>query len=116
MSILEKFAPWIFTLALFALWEIACRAFSVDAFILPAPSAIFAAMGRFWAPLMRHSLVTLWTTFGELDRQADGWDRPSRRMLQRHYHAAVLHLRLLKYLVDGVDRAARHAGTRQLGQ
>ncbi|MBX9588580.1 MAG: ABC transporter permease [Hyphomonadaceae bacterium] len=58
----ETIAPWVFTLAIFAVWEIACRLFGVDPFILPPPSAAFAAMAQYWGPLMRHSAVTLWTT------------------------------------------------------
>ncbi len=61
-STLEKLSPWLFTVGLFALWELACRLFKIDKFILPAPSEAFLAMAQFWRPLMRHSLVTLWTT------------------------------------------------------
>ncbi len=39
----EALAPWIFTIALFATWELICRGFGVSQVILPAPSAIFAA-------------------------------------------------------------------------
>jgi NitT/TauT family transport system permease protein len=59
---LERLSPWLFTLALFLVWEAVCRIFKVDQFILPAPSAIFAAIWQFRWPLMRHSFVTLWTT------------------------------------------------------
>ncbi|PWT91707.1 MAG: ABC transporter permease [Proteobacteria bacterium] len=59
---LERLSPWLFTLALFLVWEAVCRIFQVDQFILPAPSAIFAAIWQFRWPLMRHSFVTLWTT------------------------------------------------------
>jgi NitT/TauT family transport system permease protein len=61
-SAMERFAPWLFTIALFAVWEMACRIFRVDPFILPPPSAAFAAMLQYWKPLARHSAVTLWTT------------------------------------------------------
>jgi NitT/TauT family transport system permease protein len=59
---LERLSPWLFTLALFLVWEAVCRIFKVDQFILPAPSAIFAAIWQFRWPLTRHSFVTLWTT------------------------------------------------------
>jgi NitT/TauT family transport system permease protein len=58
----ERLSPWGFTLAMFILWELACRGFAVDAFILPAPSAIIDATMRFWHPILKNSLVTLWTT------------------------------------------------------
>jgi ABC-type nitrate/sulfonate/bicarbonate transport system permease component len=37
-SVLEKLSPLLFTIALFAFWEAACRVFKIDRFILPAPS------------------------------------------------------------------------------
>jgi NitT/TauT family transport system permease protein len=59
---LERLSPWIFTIALFLLWEAVCRVFKVDPFILPPPSAVFAAFLQYWKPLLRNSYVTLWTT------------------------------------------------------
>ena len=59
---LEKLSPWLFTIALFVLWEAAVRIFNIDTFILPPPSAAFEAMAQYWRPLMRHSFVTLVTT------------------------------------------------------
>jgi NitT/TauT family transport system permease protein len=59
---LEKLSPWLFTIGLFVFWEAVCRIFNIDKFILPTPSETFAAMFQYWRPLLRHSLVTLWTT------------------------------------------------------
>ncbi|HYQ21024.1 MAG TPA: ABC transporter permease, partial [Xanthobacteraceae bacterium] len=59
---LEKLSPWLFTIGLFVLWELACRIFNVDTFVLPAPSQIFEAAVRYWSPLLKNSFVTLWTT------------------------------------------------------
>ena len=59
---MERLAPWIFTIGLFLVWELSCRLFKIDPFILPAPSEIFRAVVQYWKPLMRHSFVTLWTT------------------------------------------------------
>jgi NitT/TauT family transport system permease protein len=59
---LQRLSPWLFTIALFLVWEAICRVFKVDKFILPAPSEAFAAMAQYWRPLLRHSAVTLWTT------------------------------------------------------
>ncbi len=58
----EKLAPVGFTLGLFVLWELICQIFDVSPIVLPAPSAIFAAMVQHWSPVMKHSVVTLWTT------------------------------------------------------
>ena len=52
-STLEKLSPLLFTIAMFVLWEAACRIFKIDRFILPAPSEAFAAMVQYWRPLMR---------------------------------------------------------------
>ena len=59
---IEKLSPWLFTIALFVFWEAVCRVFNIDKFILPTPSETFAAMAQYWRPLLRNSLVTLWTT------------------------------------------------------
>ncbi len=58
----ENLAPVYFTVALFVIWEAACRLFKIDTFILPAPTEIFAAMVKYWWPLLKNSFVTLWTT------------------------------------------------------
>jgi NitT/TauT family transport system permease protein len=87
---LERLSPWLFTLALFVLWEAVCRIFRVDQFILPAPSAIFAAVWQYRWPLTRHSFVTLWTTmagfalavmFGIVLGLIVGWSRTIYRGL-----------------------------------
>ena len=89
-STLERFSPWLFTIGLFVLWELACRLFNIDKFILPAPSEIFVAMAQHWKPLLRHSLVTLWTTmagfaiavaFGIVLGLVVGWSRTIYRGL-----------------------------------
>lgn len=59
---IDYWAPWIFTIGLFVIWEAACRIFNIDQFILPAPSVIAEAMLRYAKPLLRNGLVTLWTT------------------------------------------------------
>jgi NitT/TauT family transport system permease protein len=84
VNTLERLSPWLFTLALFLIWEGACRIFKIDPFVLPAPSAAFAAMYQYRWPLMRHSFVTLWTTmagfalavvFGIILGLVVGWSR-----------------------------------------
>ena len=53
---------WSLPLALVVVWEIACWAFAIAPFILPPPSAIAAALGKFYVPIAQHSLQTLFTT------------------------------------------------------
>jgi NitT/TauT family transport system permease protein len=87
---IEKLSPWLFTVGLFVLWEAACRLFKVDTFVLPAPSQIFLATAQYWWPLLKNSLVTLWTTlagfaiaviFGIILGIVVGWSRTIYRGL-----------------------------------
>jgi NitT/TauT family transport system permease protein len=87
---MEAAAPWLFTIGLFVIWEISCRVGRIDPFILPAPSAVFAAVGKYWLPLLRNSFVTLWTTlvgfgiavvFGVALGVTVGWSRTLYRGL-----------------------------------
>src|SRR5690606_16403341 len=57
-----RLAPWLYTLALFALWEIAVAATGVSHPILPAPSRVFAAIVQYWPAIQRNSIQTLLTT------------------------------------------------------
>jgi NitT/TauT family transport system permease protein len=77
-------SPAVFVIALFVLWEVACRVLKVPIAILPAPSDVFAAMWRYRAPIVENALVTLWTTlagfliatvFGLALGIAIGWHR-----------------------------------------
>src|SRR6266576_495025 len=61
-TMLERLSPWLFTVGIFVLWELVCRVFKVDTFVLPAPSQIFQAVGQYWLPLAKNAFVTLWTT------------------------------------------------------
>lgn len=62
MSRTQVVAPIAFTVALFLLWELVCRAFKVPHTILPPPSEVFAALWQFRAVIADNSVVTLWTT------------------------------------------------------
>jgi NitT/TauT family transport system permease protein len=55
-------APWLYTVALFVIWEAAVRLFGIPAFFLPPPTAIASAFVEYWGPIYRHSLFTLSTT------------------------------------------------------
>src|SRR5438034_2114711 len=58
----ERLSPWLFTIGIFVLWELACRIFKIDTFVLPAPSQIFQAIAQYSLPLAKNGVVTLWTT------------------------------------------------------
>jgi NitT/TauT family transport system permease protein len=77
-------SPAAFTLALFLVWELACRLLKIPLTILPAPSDTFAALWQYRAPIIDNSWVTLWTTlagfllatvFGLVLGIAVGWHR-----------------------------------------
>jgi NitT/TauT family transport system permease protein len=77
-------SPAVFTVALFVIWELVCRALDVPLTILPAPSDIFGALWQYRAPIWDNSFVTLWTTlagfllatgFGLALGIAVGWHR-----------------------------------------
>jgi NitT/TauT family transport system permease protein len=55
-------SPALFTVALFVVWEIVCRALNVPLTILPAPSDFVAALWQYRKPIVDNSWVTLWTT------------------------------------------------------
>ena len=59
---LVRALPWALPLALIVVWEIVCRMFTIQAFILPAPSAITASFITFHVPIAQHALQTLFTT------------------------------------------------------
>jgi NitT/TauT family transport system permease protein len=79
-----RLAPWLYTAALFIVWETAVRLFHIPTFFLPPPTAIANAFVEYWGPLYRHSLFTLSTTligfamavgFGLLLGLLVGWSR-----------------------------------------
>lgn len=57
-----KASPWLFTVALFALWEAAVWILKIPPFFLPPPSAIAQAFVDYSGPLLRNSWVTLYAT------------------------------------------------------
>lgn len=55
-------APWLYTIALFVVWEVVVRAMGISQTILPAPSRIGEAIVQYWSPIWKNSLQTLYTT------------------------------------------------------
>jgi NitT/TauT family transport system permease protein len=58
----EAMLPWLFIFGLLLLWEFACAAFTIPAFVLPSPSLIAASLQKNIAPISEHSSVTLGRT------------------------------------------------------
>jgi NitT/TauT family transport system permease protein len=79
-----RLAPWLYTVALFVVWEAVVHIFRIPPFFLPPPTAIAAAIVEYWGPIYRNSLFTLSTTlfgfglavgFGLLLGLLVGWSR-----------------------------------------
>ena len=60
--VVRQILPWVVTLGLLVLWELACRVLHVAEFILPPPSAIGAAMVQYHTVILDNALWTLLTT------------------------------------------------------
>ena len=54
--------PWIVIIGLFLFWEIVVRAFNIEQFVLPAPSAIFASGWQWRWPILDNAWQTFITT------------------------------------------------------
>ena len=61
-SFAERHAPSLLVIGILLLWELICRGFKVDPFVLPMPSAIWEALLEFRKPIFDHALQTFWTT------------------------------------------------------
>jgi NitT/TauT family transport system permease protein len=79
-----RLAPWLYTLALLAIWEGAVRLFQIPEFFLPPPTTVARAIYDYWPAIYRNSLITLWSTmvgfllavgFGLLLGLLVGWSR-----------------------------------------
>jgi NitT/TauT family transport system permease protein len=54
--------PWFVIIAMFVFWELFVRAFQIQQFVLPAPSAIFESLWQWRVPILENSWQTLMTT------------------------------------------------------
>lgn len=61
-SLRLRLAPLALTLALLAVWELACRLLGIRPFILPSPSASVAALVQNFGAIAMHARQTLLTT------------------------------------------------------
>ncbi|QDG78598.1 ABC transporter permease [Labrenzia sp. PHM005] len=55
-------APWLWAIGLFVLWELSVKALQIPVIILPAPSDIWVAILKYWSPIWKNSVQTLYTT------------------------------------------------------
>lgn len=55
-------APFLYTLGLFVIWELAVIIFALPQTLLPAPTRVFEAIVQYWSPIWKNSLQTLYTT------------------------------------------------------
>jgi len=58
----RRIFPWFVIIAIFVLWELAVRVFSIEQFVLPAPSAIFASAWQWRWSILDNSWQTFMTT------------------------------------------------------
>jgi len=58
----KQLTPFASTLALFVVWEAACRIFRIPTFILPKPTESLAALVENWSGIWPNALHTLLTT------------------------------------------------------
>src|SRR5215467_9043989 len=58
----RRVLPWIVLIAIFVIWEIVVRAFDIEQFILPAPTAIFAAGWEWRLDMLDNAWQTFMTT------------------------------------------------------
>jgi NitT/TauT family transport system permease protein len=58
----RRLLPWFVILAMFLFWELFVRAFSIQQFVLPAPSAIFESLWQWRVPILENAWQTLMTT------------------------------------------------------
>jgi len=54
--------PWIVLIAIFVVWEIVVRAFDIEQFVLPAPTAVFASGWEWRAEMLDNAWQTFMTT------------------------------------------------------
>jgi NitT/TauT family transport system permease protein len=56
---LEASLPWLFVAGLLIVWELACIAFRIPAFVLPSPSVIALSLYKYFGPIVENSWATL---------------------------------------------------------
>jgi NitT/TauT family transport system permease protein len=62
-KVFRRFLPWLVIVAIFVIWQMAVVGFRIEPFVLPAPSAIFAAGWQWHWIILENSWQTFMTTF-----------------------------------------------------
>ena len=57
-----KLAPWLYTIALFVIWELLVLGLGMSSTVLPSPLEVFGSIIQYWGPIWKNSLQTLYTT------------------------------------------------------
>ena len=58
----ERWSPWLLLVAIIALWQIICWAFSVPEFLFPSPWVIATQLVEFSSVIAAHAWRTYWVT------------------------------------------------------
>jgi NitT/TauT family transport system permease protein len=58
----RRLLPWLVIIAFFVLWQFLVTVFGVEEFVLPAPTAIFAAAWQWHQPILENAWQTFMTT------------------------------------------------------
>jgi NitT/TauT family transport system permease protein len=83
-GLLIRLSPWLFTIGLIVVWELAVKVLKIPEFFLPPPSSVARAFVEYWPAIYRNSLITLQATvvgfalavgFGLLLGLMIGWSR-----------------------------------------
>jgi len=61
-KVFRRVLPWLVIFAIFALWQLFVMAFDIEEFVLPAPTAIFAAAWQWHLPILDNAWQTFMTT------------------------------------------------------
>lgn len=61
-KVVRKALPWFVIIVMFVIWELSVHIFSIQQFVLPAPSAIFEALWQWREPILENAWQTLMTT------------------------------------------------------
>lgn len=61
-KMVRRALPWFVIIMMFVVWELFVRVFSIQQFVLPAPSIILESLWTWRAPILENALQTLMTT------------------------------------------------------
>lgn len=59
---LELAMPWLVIVSLLLIWQGIVKAFAIEPFVMPAPTAVFEAFLQYREPIMAHAMFTMTNT------------------------------------------------------